>query len=104
MAMKYGYQSHFLGVPMNQLSGFSMLWICTSIFVRLVCVNKMFDDYTGNWREISTLFARLFETFFYILVAGKKCNKNSKKMYTFLPDLSSTGVRKLFKRRKNSSI
>jgi hypothetical protein len=41
----------------------SLLWVCTSIFVRLVCVNKMFDDFTGNWREISTLFETFFFTF-----------------------------------------
>jgi hypothetical protein len=49
--------------PINQLSVLSLLWIvCTSIFVCLLCVNKMFDDCTGNKREISTLF-RLFFTF-----------------------------------------
>jgi hypothetical protein len=35
--------------PINQLSVLSLLWVCTSIFAHcLVCVNKMFDDYTGN--------------------------------------------------------
>jgi hypothetical protein len=53
----------------------------TSIFVRLVCVNKMFDDCTsGNWREIFTFFVTLF----YILVAGIYVSKTVKKCLQFV--------------------
>jgi hypothetical protein len=55
----------------------SLLWVCTSIFVRLVCFNKMFDGCTGNWREISTLFETFFLYFgspgIYVTKTVKKC-------------------------------
>jgi hypothetical protein len=54
--------------PINQLSVLSLLWVRTSIFVRLVCVNKMFDDGTGGKYPG-------FFTFWYIYVTKtvKKC-------------------------------
>jgi hypothetical protein len=58
----------------------SLLWVCTSIFVRFVCVNKMFDNCTGNWRKIFTLF----ETFFLHFASSHLYNKNSEKCLQFV--------------------
>jgi hypothetical protein len=61
---------------MNQLSVLSLLWVCTSIFVRLVCVNKRSDDCTGNFYA--------FLPFFYILVAGIYVTKTVNKCLQFV--------------------
>jgi hypothetical protein len=46
------------------------------MFDPLVCGNKMFNDCTGNWWEISTLLA----TFFLHFGSRLLCNKNNEKM------------------------
>jgi hypothetical protein len=67
---------HITAIPINQLSVLSLLWGCTSIFVRLVCFNKASDYCAGNLRAISTLF----KTFFSHFGSRHFLKKNNGKM------------------------
>jgi hypothetical protein len=62
------------------LSVLSLIWVCTSIFVHLVCVNKMFDD----WQAIGGKFPGFLRLFFYILVAGIYVTETVKKCLQFV--------------------
>jgi hypothetical protein len=70
-------QSKKMQTPDKPIVCLSLLWVCTSIFVRLVCVDTMFDDCTGNFHTFGDFFSN-------ILVAGIYVTKTVKKYLQFV--------------------